>query len=279
MSFTPWAVKQSSEPPSAIVYDAAAPVGVFDSGLGGLSILQTIRAQLPCENLVYVADSANAPYGDKQPLFVEYRALQIVQFLVDGGAKAILIACNTATVVAIHEIRRRYAIPVIGLEPAIKPAVAASTNKVIGVLATSNTVASPSVARLCAEHGANAQILLQACPGLVEAIEKGQWREDSTRELLQSFLSPLLAAGADIVVLGCTHYQFVEPLIREIVGSKVAIVESSRAVVRELERRLGTNRNTTAGKYTLYSSTASSQTDRLFQSLLGEKVAVRQLPI
>jgi glutamate racemase len=164
---------------------SAAPIGVFDSGLGGLSILKAIRAELPYENLIYVADSGNAPYGDREASFIENRALKIAQFLIDAGAKAIVVACNTATVVAIAKIRNTHSIPVIGLEPAIKPAVAASTQRVVGVLATNNTVASVSVARLCAEYGADAKILLQACPGLVEAIEQGRWSENSTRELLK----------------------------------------------------------------------------------------------
>jgi glutamate racemase len=259
--------------------DLTTPIGVFDSGLGGLSILKAIRKELPCENLIYVADSGNAPYGDREALFIESRAIQIAQFLVESGAKAIVVACNTATVIAIAKIRDRFAIPVIGLEPAIKPAVAQSANKVIGVLATSNTLTSPSVARLCADYGADAQIVLQPCPGLVEAIEQGRWHEDSTHALLQGFLLPILEVGVDTVVLGCTHYLFVEPLIRDIVGPQVAIVESSAAVVRELERRLGSNRNTGIGQSMFYSSLASAQTDRLFQSLLGGVVQVQALPI
>jgi glutamate racemase len=194
-----------------------------------------------------------------------------------------VVACNTATVVAIAKIRNTYSIPVIGLEPAIKPAVAASTQRVVGVLATSNTVASVSVARLCAEYGADAQILLQACPGLVEAIEQGRWSENSTRELLKTFLSPMLAAGADTVVLGCTHYIFVESLIREIIGPRVAIVESSLAVVRELNRRLGTNLNSQVnilkGEAIFYSSASSNSTENLFCSLLGFTVKVQSLTV
>jgi len=228
---------QGSAPPSS------APIGVFDSGIGGLSVLKAIRQALPNEHLIYVADSAHAPYGDRPSEVIEARALDMVRFLVDAGAKAIVVACNTATVVAIEAIRSSCALPVVALEPAIKPAVACTKSRTIGVLATKRTVESASVARLCELHGGNARIMLQACPGLVEQIERGEGESALTRQLLKRYLSPLLADGADTLVLGCTHYPFLEPQIRDIAGPKVHIIESSIAVARQLTRRLGEHGN------------------------------------
>ncbi|HEY5763887.1 MAG TPA: glutamate racemase [Rhodocyclaceae bacterium] len=216
-----------------------APIGVFDSGVGGLSVLRAIRRELPHENLIYIADSAHAPYGDRDRDYVEARAMALLDYLSKAGAKAVVVACNTATVIAAERLRASYALPIIAMEPAIKPAASCTRSKVIGVLATTQTLASPSVARLCERHGDGISILLQPCPGLVEQIERGNIAGDATRVLLTNYLSPLLAAGADTLVLGCTHYLFLEPLIRELAGPEVAVVDSSAAVARELRRRLG----------------------------------------
>ncbi len=215
-----------------------SPIGVFDSGLGGLSVLRAIRASLPAEDLVYVADSGNAPYGDRDARFIADRAVAVTQFLVARGVKAVVVACNTATVIAVHRLRECFALPIVALEPAIKPAVACTRSGVVGVLATPRTLASPSVARLCERHGHGVKIILQPCPGLVEQVERGELASEATLALLRRYLDPLMAAGADTLVLGCTHYPFLEPAIRAIVGPGPAILESSAAVARELRRRL-----------------------------------------
>lgn len=223
-----------------------APIGVFDSGVGGLSVLKEIRRELPYESLIYVADSANAPYGDQDPTFIVERTNLISQFLVASHAKAIVVACNTATVVAIDELRAWCPIPVVAMEPAIKPAAIATRSGVVGVLATSRTVASASVARLCNQYSANANILLTPCPGLVECVERGELLTTETRSLLSRYITPLLKAGADTLVIGCTHYSFLTRLIREIAGPNVEIVDPAASVARELTRRLGTNRRAAA---------------------------------
>ena len=219
----------------------SAPIGVFDSGVGGLSVLRAIRHALPNEHLIYIADSAYAPYGDRPLDVIEARAMAMVQHLVMAGAKAIVVACNTATVVAIEKIRASCELPVVALEPAIKPAVAHTTSRAIGVLATKRTVESPSVARLCEQYGGQSKIMLQACPGLVEQIERGEGESELTRQLLEGYLTPLITKGVDTLVLGCTHYPFLEPQIRSIVGPDMHIIESSTAVARQLHRRLGEN--------------------------------------
>jgi glutamate racemase len=259
-----------------------APIGVFDSGVGGLSVLRAIRRELPQENLIYIADSAHAPYGDRDRDFVESRAMALVAYLAEAGAKAVVVACNTATVIAVERLRASFALPIVAMEPAIKPAVARTKSRVVGVLATTQTLASPAVARLCERHGEGVRILLQPCPGLVEQIERGDITGEATRQLLTAYLSPLLAAGADTLVLGCTHYLFVEPLIRELAGPQLAIVESSAAVARELRRRLdgALREGSQSPPRESFFTTASTGADveRLVARLWNADVQVRRLP-
>lgn len=217
---------------------AERPIGVFDSGVGGLSVLRHVRAMLPGEDLLYVADSAHAPYGDKSAQFIEARAVAIAEFLVARDAKALVVACNTATAAAIAALRQRFDLPIVGMEPAVKPAAEATRSGVIGVLATSGTLDSGKFAELVRRFGSQARVIVQPCPGLVEQVELGDLAGPLTRRLLEGFVAPLLDAGADTLVLGCTHFPFLEPLLRELVGGEVAIIESGAAVARQLVRRL-----------------------------------------
>lgn len=220
------------------VAPADAPIGVFDSGVGGLSVLRQIRALLPFENLFYVADSGHAPYGPRPAHYIEARSKLIADFLVAQGVKALVVACNTATAAAIHVLRQDYSLPVVGIEPAVKPAVAATRSGVIGVLATHGTLKSPRFAGLVERFGSGARVMVQPCPGLVERVEAGDLAGLETRALLESFVRPLLAEGADTLVLGCTHYPFLSDLVRELAGPAVAVVEPGAAVSRQLVRRL-----------------------------------------
>lgn len=218
--------------------NAANPIGVFDSGVGGLSVLREIRRALPGEDLLYVADSAHAPYGDKAQQFIEARSLAITEFLLSRNAKAVVVACNTATGAAVTALRSRFSMPIIAMEPAVKPAAAHTQSGVIGVLATSRTLSSDNFVKLFARYGEDVQILGQACPGLVEQVEAGDLSGGKTRLLLEQYVQPLLEQGADTLVLGCTHYPFLAPLIQEIAGSGVAVIDSAAAVARQLRRRL-----------------------------------------
>ncbi len=214
------------------------PIGVFDSGVGGLSILKEIRRELPSEDLLYVADSAHVPYGEKSVDYIEWRSTAIAEFLINNGAKAVVVACNTATAAAIHILRSRFPVPIIGIEPAVKPAAEATRSGVVGILATSGTLASEKFSALRSRFDKEVEVLIQPCTGLVELVERAELESSETRMLLEKYLVRLLDRGADVIVLGCTHYPFLAPLIREIAGPDVSLIDPSAAVAREVRRRL-----------------------------------------
>jgi glutamate racemase len=256
-------------------------IGVFDSGVGGLSVLSAFKSQLPLESFIYVADSGNAPYGDRSASFINERVSSVAKFLVSRNAKSIVVACNTATVTAVTMLRRQYNIPIIGMEPAIKPATLLTRTGIVGVLATARTIHSDAVAKLCTAHAGMAKFLLQPCPGLVERVENGDTSSDALKGLLQGFIEPLIAKGADTLVLGCTHYVFLRPIIQEIIGPNVAVIESSDAVARQLERRLSeTNKMATTrdNAATVYFTTGSlAKANVTFSALLNKTVVVNRM--
>ena len=215
------------------------PIGLFDSGVGGLSILRHVRQVLPHENLVYAADSRFAPYGDKSDNEIAARAQAMVAFLLERGVKAIVVACNTATAAAVDKLRERFPLPIVGMEPAVKPAAALTRSGVVGVLATSRTIASERFEKLVAAHGSGVRVVPRACPGWVEQVEQGDLASPATRALVDRHVTPLVDAGADTIVLGCTHYSFLTDVIRQAAGESVALVDSVDGVSRELNRRLG----------------------------------------
>lgn len=217
------------------------PIGVFDSGVGGLSVLRHIRALLPHEDLLYIADSGHAPYGDKPPEWIRERSLELAGWLVGRGAKAIVVACNTATAAAAGPLRERYPLPVVAMEPAVKPAAAATQSGVVGVLATVGTLKSAQFAALLDRFASGIEVVTQPCPGLVECVERGELDTPATKALVTRYVEPLLARGADTIVLGCTHYPFLQPLIAAVAGPSVALIETGSAVARQLERRLHEN--------------------------------------
>jgi glutamate racemase len=247
------------------------PVGVFDSGVGGLSVLQALRLELPNEHFLYAADSGCAPYGDRPAAFVIERAITITDFLVGQGAKAAVVACNTATAVAVESLRARFLIPIVAIEPAVKPAASRTRSRVVGVLATTGTLSSPNVGKLLTSYGSDVEFVIQPCPGLADQVEKGELASYATRALVTRYLRPIIDKGADIVVLGCTHYPFLGPLIQDIAGPAVEIIDPATPVARELRRRL-------EGAGILNDSTAPG-TERFWTTGAVEIVApiVRQL--
>ena len=217
---------------------AEKPIAVFDSGVGGISVLKHIHALLPNEQLIYIADSKYAPYGNKTPAEIQSRCFEIADFLVAKKAKALVVACNTATAAAIDAMRDKYDLPIIGMEPAVKPAAEASRNGIIGVLATTGTLKSAQFAALLESYGRNVKVVTQACVGLVECVERGELNDAATKALIQQYTAPLLAEGADAIVLGCTHYPFVKDVIREIVGADISLIDTGSAVAKQLKRQL-----------------------------------------
>ncbi len=256
-------------------------VGVYDSGVGGLSVLRALKAKLPGESFTYVADCGHAPYGDRSAAFVKSRAQDIAEFLIRGGAKALVIACNTASVVAVRSLRERYTLPIVAMEPAIKPATQLSRSKIVLVLATSNTIRSPAVARLCSTYGTDTRVILQACPGLADQVERGRFHDAVTQQLLASYLRHGLDAGADTIVLGCTHYAFLFDAIAKVAGKAVTIVEPSEAIASQLSRVLSASAampHDTAATTAFYTSGPPREL-AAFLEFIGEPAAqVHALP-
>jgi glutamate racemase len=261
----------------------ASAIGVFDSGVGGLSVLQHIRQTLPDERLIYVADSGHVPYGDKSPAYIEARSLAITHFLASQGAEAIVIACNTATAVAAHTLRVKFGkMPILAMEPAVKPAIAATKSQVVGVLATVGTLQSARFAALLEKYGGwRVKIETQSCPGLVEQVERGELHSARTRELIERYTAPLLRKGADTLILGCTHYPFLAPLIREVVGEHITLIDTGAAVARHLQYRMKVElppRVNGEGSETFFTSGDAEQASRIMSLLWGKEVVARQLP-
>lgn len=216
-----------------------APVGIFDSGVGGISVLREIRERLPNESLLYVADSGFVPYGEKSPEFIRERSRIICRFLLEQGAKALVVACNTATAAAVAELRQTWPdLPIVGMEPAVKPAAAATRSGAVGVLATTGTLKSAKFAALLDRFAHDVRVVTQPCPGLVECVESGALEATHTRELLRGYVAPLLESGCDTLILGCTHYPFLKPLLRQLVPESISLIDTGEAVARQLGRLL-----------------------------------------
>lgn len=213
-------------------------IGIFDSGIGGLSVLKEIRKQLPDENYVYIADSAFTPYGDRSEQEIIQRCLQLVETLINHGATIIVVACNTATAIAVNRLREVFSLPIVAMEPAVKPAVENSRKGKVGILATTMTLSSHRYAHLLERFASGTEVIEQACPGLVEKVEAMQLDSESTIKLLNQYLDPLLNKNVDAVVLGCTHYPFLRKQIEKITGSEIRVIDTAAAVTRELVRKL-----------------------------------------
>jgi glutamate racemase len=216
-----------------------APIGVFDSGVGGLSVLAEIQQRLPQESLLYFGDCGHIPYGEKSPEFIRERCSVMARFFHQQGAKALVLACNTATVAGVADLRRDYPDwPIVGMEPAVKPAAAATRSGVVGVLATTGTLQSAKFAALLDRFATDVKVITQPCPGLVERIEDGDLHSPALRRLLQGYVEPLLAAGCDTIILGCTHYPFLKPLLKQMLADDISLIDTGAAVARQLQRLL-----------------------------------------
>lgn len=258
------------------------PIGIFDSGIGGLSVLHHIRELLPAEDLIYVSDRAHLPYGTKTSSFILGRSEYIVDFLVQQGVKAVVIACNTATAVAVAHLRQRYSLPIIGMEPGVKPATARSRNGLIGVLATEGTLTSGKFQNLVAQHSNGADIYYCPCHGWVEAIEHNGASHVKTIELVEQALIPVLEKGVDTLVLGCTHYPFLKDTIEKVAGPSIAIIDTGEPVADHLRRRLSDGNllssNPYPGSIAYWCSAPPGKTQALITRIQGQPCTVKQLP-
>jgi glutamate racemase len=234
---------------------STAPIGLFDSGVGGLTVLREIRNQFPHENLIYFADQGHVPYGPRPLEEVRGFSETITRWLLAQGAKMIVIPCNTASAAALRYLRQKYAdVPFVGMEPAVKPAAEQTQTGTVGVLATPVTFQGELYASVVERFAQGVKVLQHTCPGLVGEIEQGAVHGNGARHILEEALHPMLEQGIDTVVLGCTHYPFVIPLIQEIAGPGVRVIDPSPAVARQVGRVLGSGQDSGFSKQLAVSS-------------------------
>ena len=251
---------------------STAPIGVFDSGLGGISVARQIAHDMPDEKVLYFGDSANAPYGTKTPQQVRDLSFAIVEQFVKQGVKAVVIACNTATSVAASTLRQQYpSIPIIGIEPALKPAVLWKEHDKVAVMATPATLALPKFHELMKHYSKESDIYPVPCPGLADYVERGIFDGEEITEFLRTLLAPFLDKKIDAIVLGCTHYPFVEKVIKRIAGPDVKIFNGAHGTALELQRRLRIAELLTPsiekGAVEFYSSSTNPETIKLCHQL------------
>ena len=251
-------------------------IGVFDSGIGGLSVLNEALIKSPGHHYIYLADSANAPYGEKSTQWVTDRSLLMCSWLASRGCDAIVVACNTATAQAISLIRQELThVPIIGVEPGIKPASLKSKSKMIGVLATQNTLISDKFKQLLASLMSDCEFIQQAGNGLVPLIEKGVLEGPQIEALLHQYIDPMLAQGVDTIVLGCTHYPFLHASIQKLYGDQLDIIDTSKAIVRQMQRLIKDPDSQDGGTVEVYSTQGGSALLELAQKLLGHEALQR----
>ena len=234
------------------------PIGFFDSGVGGTSIWKEVISLLPNENTIYLADSYNAPYGEKSAQEILDLSIKNTKKLLEQHCKLIVVACNTATTNAIDYLRKNFEVPFIGIEPAIKPAALASKSKSIGILATKGTLSSALFARTSSLYASELNVIEVIGKGLVERIENGLINTPETRKLLQSYLNPMIAEKIDYLVLGCSHYPYLIPVLKDLLPEEVQIIDSGRAVAIQtrkiLELNSMLNDSLELGKHRLFSN-------------------------
>ncbi|KGD94116.1 glutamate racemase [Achromobacter sp. RTa] len=258
-----------------------SPIGIYDSGVGGLSVLRAIGDALPHESLLYVADSAHVPYGEKTQEYVERRASTLADYFVSRGAKAMVVACNTATAAAIAQLRQRHpGLAIIGVEPAIKPAAHLTHSGVVGVFATTGTLASPKFAALVRREAPEVRILFRPCPEWVRLVERGVLDGPEAEAAVRAPVAELREAGADVLVLGCTHFPFLRDAIQAAAGPGVPLLETGAPVARRLRHQLqerGLLRTGGPGRLRLETSGGADALARQASLLLGQPLSADTL--
>lgn len=259
-----------------------APIGLFDSGVGGISVLRAIRRNQPYEGLLYLADQAHVPYGSRPLEEVRSFSEHITRYLLAQGAKMIVVACNTASAAALHYLRQRFRqVPFVGMEPAVKPAAERTQTGVVGVLATPATFQGALYASVIERFANGVTVLQHTCPGLVGQIEAGHLEDTETRAILEKALRPMLSQGIDTVVLGCTHYPFVIPVIQDIVGPEVRVIDPAPAIARQVGRLLDKHQlgapEDRSGKVRILTTGSAARAGELINNLLDEAAKVEHL--
>ena len=251
------------------------PIGVFDSGIGGLTILRALRRTLPQEHLIYFGDTANVPYGGKSKAAVTRLALNVAKFLENSGVKLVVVACNTASAQALTALRKQLKVPVLGvIEPGADAAVSATRNHKIAVLGTQGTVESRAYVKAIKKRCKNAYVFQQACPLFVPLAEEGFAQKPAAKLIAQEYLKPVKDSGADTVILGCTHYPILKNLIAQIMGPRVTLVDSADTLARAAKQFLQDKKLAATkgrGRVKLYASDAPEKFTRSARKLLGEK--------
>ncbi len=271
-------VEQLPGPYSAVA--SLCPIGAYDSGLGGLSIVAEIRRLLPQEDIVFYGDSAFCPYGGRSDEWLRNRALEIAGFLFGQGAKTIVVACNTASAAGLEHLRTRYIAPIVGLVPAVKPAVEMTRTGTVGVLATPAALRGRLLADVIERFAtpAGVRVVTTAPVGMVEAVERGELDTTETEEAVEAAVIPMLEAGADCIVLGCTHYPFLDSVLRRIAGDGVRLIDSSWGVALQTRRVLGARHllrdDGHTGRLTVYTSGDPKVVAPVVWRLVGEEVTV-----
>ena len=243
------------------------PIGVFDSGVGGLSVWREIVNQLPQENIIYFADNANCPYGTKTQDEIITLASKIVDFFISQNVKLVVVACNTATAAAIDYLRQNYSIPFIGMEPAVKPAALQTKTGCVGILATNGTLGGQLFKRTKDKYANDINVIVQPGTGLVELVEAGEYHSEKAKVLLKKYIDPMLLKHADHIVLGCTHYPFFRPLIDDIAGKGVKIIDPAPAVARQTKDVLGRIKSLEENSSRLYKFMCSGSAETLKEIL------------
>ena len=270
-----------SNPQSAIRNpQSAVPVGIFDSGVGGLSVALELMRQQPAQPLIYLADQANAPYGQRPLAEIRRLAEGITRFLLDQGARVVVVACNTASAAALRQLRDRFPeAPFVGMEPAVKPATEHTRTGRVGVMATAATFQGELFASLIDRYASDVSVHTQVCPALVPLVEAGDIASDRARTAVRGYLRPLLDAGIDELVLGCTHYPFLRPLIQEVAGASVEIIDPAPAVARQTGRVLARHGWLACGPATqehrFYTTGDTARFGAVAQELTGLRLEVR----
>jgi glutamate racemase len=262
--------------------DPHSPIGIFDSGVGGISVLRAIRELIPEESIIYFGDQGHVPYGSRTMDQIQSFSEAITRFLLKQGAKIIVVACNTASAAALKYLREKFPeIQFVGMEPAVKPAAERTQTGKVGVLATPATFQGALYASVVERFANGVQLFQDTCPGLVQQIEQGNLKGIETRRILENALRPMLEKNIDTIVLGCTHYPFVIPLIQQIVGENVRVIDPAPAVAKQtgrlLEARGMRNRSGSKGHVKSYTSGDAETLKSLFPMLLGESGEVQKV--